>query len=81
MEKVGTITHYYTDLEVGIIKLSGTLSVGDSIKIEGATTDFEQTVPQMEIDHKKVEEAGPEDEVGIKVNEKVRGGDEVFLIN
>lgn len=81
MEKVGTIIHYYTDLEVGIIKLDGNLKVGDSIKIEGATTEFEQTVPQMEIDHEKVEEAGAGDEVGIKVNEKVREGDEVFLIS
>lgn len=80
MKKIGDVTHYYTNLEVGIIKLEGNLKVGDNIKVQGTTTDFEQKVPQIEIDHKKVDEASAGDEIGIKVDEKVRNGDEVFLV-
>ena len=45
MEKsIGKITHFYSGLMVGIIELSGALKVGDTIKIKGANTDFDQTV-------------------------------------
>ncbi|KXB08302.1 hypothetical protein AKJ55_01205 [candidate division MSBL1 archaeon SCGC-AAA382M17] len=77
-EKVGEITHYFTDIGVGVIELSGNLSVGDEISIEGATTDLTQEVDSMEIDREKVEEAGPGDAVGIKVEGRVREGDLVF---
>lgn len=77
-KKVGEITHYFTDIDVGVIELSGNLSVGDEISIEGATTDLTQKVESMEIDREKVEEAGPGDAVGIKVEGRVREGDLVF---
>ncbi len=78
-KKIGEITHYYTDLGVGIIKLGADLKVGDTIKIVGHTTDVEQEVAQMQYDRKDIEKAKKGQEVGIKVAEKVRDGDEVFL--
>jgi len=78
-KKVGTITHYYSNIEVGIIKLETSLKVGDTIRIEGYTSSFEQPVTEMQFNHKNIEEAKKGQEVGIKVNEKVREGDEVYL--
>lgn len=79
MKKIGVVTHYYTDLNVGIIKLDGKLSVGDTVQFKGATTDFEQAVSEMQYDHKDIEEGKKGQEVGVKVGDKVREGDEVYL--
>lgn len=78
--KIGEITHYFTDIDVGIIKLEDKLSVGDRIKIRGSTTDFEQPVDSMEIDREGVEEAGAGQSVGLKVKDRVREGDEVYKV-
>jgi translation initiation factor IF-2 len=79
-KKVGEVTHYWGKISVAGIKLTDTLSVGDTIRILGATTDFEQTVGSMQIEHQNVETAKKGQEVGLKVKEKVRGGDTVHKV-
>jgi len=79
-KKVGKVTHFYTKLNVGIFLLSGPLVIGDMIHVKGATTDFTQKVDSMQLDRKDVEKGKKGDEVGVKVKEKVRGGDEAFLV-
>lgn len=79
-KKVGKVAHYYTNLEVGIIELSDTLKVGDKIKIKGATTDFEQKVSSMQIEHEKVEEAKKGKSIGLKVKKHVRQNDVVYKL-
>ncbi len=79
-KKIGEITHYYSNIGVGIIKLSGKLEVGTSVHIQGTTTDFEQDIAEMQFDHKNIEAGKKGQEVGIKVSEKVREGDEVYLV-
>ena len=77
-EKIGEITHYFDKIGVAIVKLSAPLKVGDTIKVKGATTDFEQTVDSMQVDHREVESAKSGDELGIKVADKAREGDDVL---
>jgi len=77
---VGKITHFFDKISVAVIELSGTLREGDKIRIKGSTTDFEQTVNSMQIEHETIEEANAGQSIGLKVSEKVRPGDEVFLI-
>ena len=79
-EKIGEITHYFGHIPAGIIKLTGTLKKGTKIHLKGATTDFTQEVTSMQIDHKDIEEAKKGKEIGIEINQKVRDGDEVFLV-
>ena len=74
MKPIGKITHYYDKIGVAIIELSGDLKVGDKIKIEGGKNEFEQTVEEMQVDHKPVSTAQAGDSVGIKVKEKIREG-------
>lgn len=76
---IGEITHYFSKLGVGIIKLKTSLAVGDTIKIKGATSDFEQTVDSIQIEHETVEKAKKGDLIGLKVSDKVREGDLVYL--
>jgi len=79
-EKIGEITHYFGHIPAGIIKLTGTLKKGTKIHIKGATTDFTQEVTSMQVDHKDIEEAKKGKEIGIEIDQKVRDGDEVFIV-
>lgn len=79
--KAGEITHFYDHLGVGIIKLKKPLKVGDTVQIKGHTTDISQKVESLELDHKSVESAKAGDEVGVKVSDKVREGDEVYSVS
>lgn len=75
---IGKVTHYYSNIQVGIIKLEKGLKIGDSLHIKGNTTDFEQEVESMQYGHEKIEKGKAGQEVGIGVKEKVRDGDQVF---
>lgn len=78
-KKVGVITHYYSNIGVGIIRLDDYLTTGTRLKFQGKTTDFEQEVAQMQFDHKDIEMGKKGQEVGIKLSDKVRNGDAVYL--
>lgn len=78
-KKVGVVTHFYDHLSVGIVKLSTGLKVGDAIHVKGKHTDFTQTVNSIQFEHKDIQTAKAKIEVGIKVDQSVREGDEVFL--
>ena len=56
-KEIGEIFSYYSKIGVAAIKLIGVLKRGDKIHIKGHTTDFEQVVKGMQIDHKNVEKA------------------------
>lgn len=77
---IGKISHYFSNIQVAVIDLSGNLNVGDSIRIVGGNTDLTQVVESMEADHKKVEKAKPGDSVGLKVSEKVHEGYKVYKV-
>ena len=79
-KEIGTISTFFSHVGVAAIKLSGKLKVGDKIHIKGHTTDFKQKVGSMQIEKKKVSEAKKGDHIGIKVEEKVRPNDKVFLM-
>jgi len=76
--KAGDVSHYYTNIGVAVVELTATLKVGDKITVKGATSNFTQLVKSMQIEHKHVEEAVPGDSVGLKVQDRVRKGDEVY---
>ena len=81
MFKVGKVTHFYDKLGVAIIDLDGTLSVGDNIKfVRGGEDLFEQKVESIQIEHEKKDTAGKGDVVGLKTNEAVKEGTEVYKI-
>jgi translation elongation factor EF-1alpha len=80
-KRVAKVTHYWAKIGVAAIKLYDTLEAGDTIHISGSTTDFEQTVDSMEIEHEAVEMAKKGQEVGLKVKERVRKGDRVYKVD
>lgn len=80
MKKIGNVTHFYGNIGVAIVALTGKLSKGDKVKFEGGKTEFEQTVESMQIEHKEIESAKKGDVIGMKVNEKVSEGADMYLM-
>jgi translation elongation factor EF-1alpha len=80
-ERVGVVTHYFSHLSVAAIRIeTGSLRVGDTIRILGHTSDFRQRVDSMQIEHQPVTEAGKRQEIGIKVTEHARENDDVYKV-
>ncbi len=77
-EVIGEVNDFFARPVVAGIALTATLKVGDKIHIKGHTTDIEFTVDSMQINNANVEQAKAGDDVGIKVSERVRGGDKVY---
>ncbi|MCD6240194.1 translation elongation factor-like protein [Candidatus Bathyarchaeota archaeon] len=78
--EVGRVTHFYPKISVAIVELKAPLNIGDKILIKGATTNFEQTVESMQIEHKNIEKAEAGQIIGLKVKERVRENDKVYRI-
>ncbi len=78
-KEIGRITHYFSKISVGIIKLKGKLRVGQEVHIKGAHDDFRQVVTSMQLNHQSIAAAGKADEVGIAVTHPVHENDRVYL--
>ena len=79
-KQIGVVTHFYADICVVVVDLTDTIEVGDDIHILGRTTDFNQKVKSLQIEHEQIESAGAGMEVAIKVERRVRQGDKVFKL-
>lgn len=77
-QRIGSVEHYFSKLGVAVIALRRPLKVGETLSIEGASTDFLQPVESMQLDGKKVVEAVAGNAVGLKVRERARIGDSVY---
>lgn len=79
--EVADVTDYFA--HVGVVALRVTkegIQVGDVLHFKGHTTDTIVEVSSMQIEHQDVKEASVGDEVGIKVNERIRTHDKVFKV-
>jgi translation elongation factor EF-Tu-like GTPase len=79
-EKVGRITHFFPKAGVAVIELSAVVNNGDKIVIRGSTTNIEQTIDSMEIEHEQITTAGAGQSVGLKVSGRVRENDIVYRV-
>ena len=78
-KQIGVVSNYFANIKVAAIKLTSPLKVGDRIHIVGGEeTDFKQTVKSIQLEHDKKDKAKKGDEIGTKVNKKVRKGYKVF---
>lgn len=77
-DAIGRVTHYFSHLSVAAVTLTAPLKVGDRIHVRGHTTDLVQAVASMEVEHRRVEEARPGDDVALAVDDHVREHDLVF---
>ncbi len=75
-----TVSHYYSKIGVAVIDLESDVQKGDQISIEGATTNIQQPVDSMQVEHGAVATASKGDSIGLKVKDRVRPGDKVYKI-
>jgi len=80
-KKIGEVMKFFSKPSVAAVKITeGEISVGDSMKFSGHTTDFTDVIESMEVDNKSVQKAVAGDFIGVKVSDRVRPGDEVFKV-
>lgn len=80
MKPIGKISHYYGKAGVAIVELQAELKVGDRVRIERGDNAFTQTVSSMQKEYQQMEKAEKGDSVGIKVDQKVKEGSLVLLL-
>ena len=78
--RIGIITRYFHKIGVAAIMLEDQLNIGSKISIEGATTNFEMTINSMQVDRADIKSGSKGQEIAIKVTDRVREHDVVFLV-
>lgn len=78
---IGKVIHYFGHVPAAVIQLDkgAGIKIGDKVKFKGTKTDFSQTVSSLQVDHKDVDGVKAGDDFGLKVDQPVREGDQVFL--
>jgi len=79
--KVGKITHYFDRIGVAVVELSGSLTVGDQIRVSGHDQEFTQAVSSIQVEHQNLQTADKGDTIGMKLDKPVHEGDEIYKIN
>ncbi len=79
--ELGKVTHYFGKISVAAIEITqDVLSLGDTVRIKGHTSDFLQKIESMQIDGRVVEEATVGQNVAFKVSEHAREHDAVYKV-
>ncbi len=79
-KEIGEVVKYFAKIEVAAIELKAPLSIGDTIRIKGHTSDLQQVIESMQIENQSVERAEQGASIGIKTKERVRPNDLVYKV-
>ncbi len=77
---IGKVTHYYNKISVAIIELVSEIEVGEMVRFLGKKTDFSQRIESLQKNHQNILKAEKGEVVGVKVEQEVEEGDEVYKI-
>lgn len=81
LEEIGKVTGFFAKVGAAIIDITnGSLKVGETVRIKGHTTDLEQVVESMQIEHQSIQEATQGQTIGLKVKDRVRRHDAVYKV-
>lgn len=76
--EIGRVKHFFVKLNMAILELTAPLSVDDCILIKGPTTEFEQNVTAIQVNHKSVQRAEGGQSVGLKLVYPTKEQDVVY---
>lgn len=79
-ELLGKVVHYFDRIGVAVIALQAPLRVGDQVHFLGRSTDFDQTIDSLQVEHQPVIEGAAGSEVAARVRQRVRSGDSVYRL-
>jgi hypothetical protein len=77
---LGLVDDFYAKIGVIALILKAPLFAGSRIQVIGHTTNFDQVVDSMQIEHSPVTQAAANEGIGIKVISRARRGDHVYLL-
>lgn len=79
--QIAKVTHYYDKIGVAVIEvIKQTLKVGDTVKISGHDSEFNQTVTSLQVEHAQVKEIAKGDSGALKTDKPVKEGDAIYLV-
>jgi len=79
-KEIGKVIHYFDKLGVAVVKLAGSISVGDAIKVKKGGDEFTDIVESMQVEHEPVTSAQAGQEVAIKISQKTKEGAAIFKV-
>lgn len=79
-KEIGKVIHYFDKAMVAVVRLSGSIALGDAIRISKGEKESEAKIVSMQINHEPVEKGKKDDEVAIKVEEATKEGAVVYKI-
>jgi len=81
-KKIGTVVHYFNHIGVAAIILDADLKVGDKIKfMKHDQLLFEQEVVSMQKEHEAVTQADKGEDIGLKTDQVVHEGVDIYKIS
>jgi hypothetical protein len=80
-QPIGSVTHFYNEISVAIVRFKENVPAGTVLHFKGATTDFKQPAASMQYNHAPVAKAPKGKQIGIKVKKRVRQGDTVHKVS
>lgn len=80
---IGKIKHYYDKIGVAVVQALDEIKAGSVVKIKaspnsGREVEFSQTVNSLQVEHQQVAKAQKGDTIGMKVDQPVKEGDEIY---
>lgn len=79
-KEIGKVIHYFDKAGVAVVRLSGAVKTGDTIKFKRTDDEFTETISSMQVDHKPVDAGESGDEVAIKISQKTKEGVHVYKV-
>ena len=76
--EVGRIKHFFSKISVAVVELTAPLVVGERILVKGPSTDFEQAVESMQIEHENIQRAEAGQSIGLKLAQRAKERDAVY---
>ena len=81
-KRVGIVKHYFNKIGVAAVVFESDLSVGDKIKfVRNGQELFQQEVASIQKEHESMAKVKKGDDVGLKVDQPVKEGMEIFKID
>ena len=77
---LGNVSNYYVKIGVAELKLQNEVRIGDELQAEGKTTFFRQKITSIQKDGKAIKIGKKGEKVGLKLKDRTRIKDKLFLI-
>jgi putative protease len=78
--RVARVSHYFSKIGVAVLELEAPLLVGDKILVTNNHVGFQQVVESMQLDGKSVDTAQAGQNIGLRIDQKVKSNFVVYKI-